>query len=176
MKKIITLVLSLTIVIWGNVCFGESPLDLLSKNIDQVKQVTWYNNKDDNSERHITAYIGIDNNDKWLRLKIRYQEHEWLFINKYTLRVDNKLYTIDANGNVKRAVITNYLLREWYDCSVDTEKYKMIREIANSNKTIIRYEGENYYDDYEVSQKEKIALQQIITAFEYLGGKIDEGK
>ncbi|WP_161627154.1 hypothetical protein [Paenibacillus alvei] len=44
----------------------------------------------------------------------------------------------------------------------------MIRAIIKSKKTIIRHEGDTYYDDRTITKKEKAALQNVLDAYDAL--------
>lgn len=45
---------------------------------------------------------------------------------------------------------------------------EMLWEIANSKETIIRFEGNDYYDNFTVSAADKKAIKEILTAYELL--------
>jgi hypothetical protein len=46
----------------------------------------------------------------------------------------------------------------------------MIKAVIDSNKTILRSNGENSVHDREITQEEKTALQNVLDAYKVLGG------
>jgi len=62
-----------------------------------------------------------------------------------------------------------------YEFNIDGEQ-ETLKDIANSKKTIVRFEGELYYKDIEISQKEKEGMETIFLAYEYLkrGGSLKD--
>jgi len=52
------------------------------------------------------------------------------------------------------------------------ETYSIIKAIINSKVAKIRFNGKQYYDDRIISQSEKKALQNVLLAYETLGGII----
>lgn len=59
---------------------------------------------------------------------------------------------------------------EYYDVVVDKEMYGIINSIINSNKTIIRSQGDERHQDRTVTSQEKKALQSVLDAYKAMGG------
>ena len=53
---------------------------------------------------------------------------------------------------------------------VTEDDIEMFWAIANSEKTIVRFEGDEYYSDFTVSQADKDAIREVLTAYEALQG------
>jgi hypothetical protein len=62
---------------------------------------------------------------------------------------------------------------EWYDKVVTGSDMQMIQAIANSKKTVIRFEGDTYSKDWEVPSSTKRAMQNVLDAFVALGGDLN---
>lgn len=145
-------------------------LSKMRKSVDEVKSITWYYDKTSPyyaNENNFFLYIGKEANSSWLRLRIQYEAENWLFIEKYTLKVDDKTYTIYPNSD---EIIrdNNTRIWEWADVSPSESDISMIRAIIKSKKTIIRHEGNTYYDDRTITKKEKAALQNVLDAYDAL--------
>ena len=46
----------------------------------------------------------------------------------------------------------------------------LARAVIDSKKTTIRYEGKQYYKDRTLSSADKAALNQVLTAYQAIGG------
>lgn len=70
----------------------------LNKKYDEINEVTWF--RDKTSLAYVNyngfyAYIGQSKgSNPWLRLAIQYTADDWLFIEKYIIKVDGATYNI----------------------------------------------------------------------------------
>lgn len=119
----------------------------------------------------VLPYLGMQGDDVWLRLVCNYTSSSWVFFEKITYSVDGKNYydffsywdvTRDNGGGD---------VWEYVDQDVGASEIELLWAIANSTKTIIRFEGDDYYRDFTVSAKDKEAIKQILTVYAALGGK-----
>ncbi len=89
------------------------------------------------------------------------------------LKVDGKIYNIseESYGEIK---IDNGSggIWEWLDRSVSASEYEIVKAVANSKSAKLRYNGKGYYKDKKITYKEKVALKNILNAYEALGGKL----
>lgn len=143
---------------------------------DEVTGVTWYRDKSSTEyvdENSFHLYFGKkEDTGPSLRLRIQYEDEDWLFIDKYIIKTDNETFTIYADfGDVNRDNDGGRVW-EWLDILVSSDDYKMIESIIASEKTIIRHEGNQYYDDRTLTKKEKDSLKNVIEAYEALGGHL----
>lgn len=151
-------------------------LTQLRKEYDQVEEVSWYYDK--STPRHIDnnnllVYIGEKKDlGIWLRLKIRFAANDWLFIDKYTIKVDDKIYEIDPDYNEIKRDNGYGGVWEWYDIMVNEKELEIIKAIISSNKTILRYEGENRINDRTISKQEKAALRNVLNIYKAIGGSL----
>jgi hypothetical protein len=149
---------------------------LMRKKYDEMTGITWYYDKSSpqyvNSKTNLHAYIGkIKEDSPWLRLNIQYVADDWLFIEKYIIKVDDKTYTIteDGYGEIKTDCGSGRIW-EWLDRKVSYSEYEIIEAIANGENVKIRFSGKDYYKDRTISIGEKIALKNVLNAYEALGG------
>lgn len=150
-------------------------LSKLRKTTDEVEGITWYYDKttskyDDTNNAHL--YIGVqESGDPYLRLRIRYASDSWLFIQQYIFRsgrrqIYDHAWILGVNRDNSGGGIW-----EWYDATPTADDLDMIRTIIASDKAILRYSGQQYYDDRTISSEEKKAFQNVLDAYEALGGK-----
>ncbi len=142
---------------------------------DDMNNMTWYYDK--SSPQYVNyngfyAYIGQSKGSKpWLRLAIQYASDDWLFIEKYIIKVDGQTYTIseDSYGEIKTDNGSGGIW-EWIDRKVGSSEYEIIKAVANGKDLKIRFEGKDYYKDKTITVKQKTALRNVLDAYEALGG------
>lgn len=115
-------------------------------------------------------YMGVQGNNVWLRLVCDYTADDWIFFEKITFAVDDqRYYKYFSYFDVTRDNAYGDIW-EYVDIEVGQSEIELLWAIANSNTTIIRFEGDNYYDDFTVKQKDKDAIKEMLTIYEMLQG------
>jgi hypothetical protein len=143
--------------------------------VDDMNDVTWYYDKTSPQYTNYNgfyAYIGTSKGSKpWLRLVIQYAADDWLFIEKYIIKVDGQTYNIteDSYGEIKTDNGSGGIW-EWLDRKVGYSEYQIIKAVANGKDIKIRFNGKDYYKDKTITGQQKIALQNVLDAYEALGG------
>ncbi|MDQ8196368.1 hypothetical protein QEH59_18200 [Coraliomargarita sp. SDUM461004] len=147
----------------------------LSKSTDEMREIDWFYDKSTprtNNTRNVHAYIGKKGDYVWLRFKMSYNADDWLFVDSVAFKVDGEDFSLNyglfddwdrdnAGGGIW----------EWKDVNMDRRTWDLVRKIADSNKTMMRYNGRQYYSDREVTREEKQAMKNIILAYEAMGGE-----
>lgn len=87
----------------------------------------------------------------------------WLFVESAQINVD---------GNV-RSLPTSQWYRdndteiwEWTGYSNNIAMLELAREIAESDRSVVRFNGQQFYDDHVVSDKEKSVIRDMLLAWE----------
>lgn len=143
--------------------------------VDDMNDVTWYYDKTSPQYTNYNgfyAYIGTSKGSKpWLRLVIQYAADDWLFIEKYIIKVDGETYNIteESYGEIKTDNGSGGIW-EWLDRKVGYSEYQIIKAVANGKDIKIRFNGKDYYKDKTITGQQKIALQNVLDAYEALGG------
>lgn len=153
----------------------KSALSKMRIKKDEVRNLKFYHDKSSPQYRNRNAfelYVGQDSSSEpWLRFNIQYYGDEWLFIESYFVNVDGETYKITPNfGEVERDNDSD--VWEWYDVNASDENIEMIQKIIKSKKTIVRLEGRQYYKDVIITQTQKVALKNVLTVYQGLGGRI----
>ena len=141
---------------------------------DDMNNMTWYCDK--SSPQYVNyngfyAYIGQSKGSKpSLRLSIQYASDDWLFIEKYIIKVDEQTYTISENsyGEIKTDNGSGGIW-EWIDRKVGSSEYQILKAVANGKDLKIRFEGKDYYKDKTITAQQKTALRNVLDAYEALG-------
>lgn len=142
----------------------------ITKRYDEISGITWYEDPDQpRVSNRVYLYIGKKGNEKWLRFVIEYSASKWLFINKYTFKIDDEIETITPDFNeIKRDVLFAEHIYETLDCNAKRSIYRIASKIANSKRTLLRYHGEQHISDRELTKEEIQSLKTILEAYEKL--------
>lgn len=117
---------------------------------------------------YLLPYIGKQGSTKTLWLRYAYTEDSWVFFEQVTIKVDDQYYyktfsyfeiTRDNDGGD---------VWEYIDVRASSSDIQMLWEIVESEKTIIRFEGDEYYYDFTVSDKDKAAIEDVLLLYELM--------
>lgn len=147
----------------------------LRQSTDEMREIDWFYDKNTprtNNTRNVHAYIGKKDDHVWIRFKMTYNADDWLFVESVAFKVDGEDFSLNyrlfddwerdnASGDIW----------EWKDVNMDRRTWNLVRKIADSDKTMMRYNGRQYYSDRDVSTEEKKALKNILLAYESMGGE-----
>lgn len=113
-------------------------------------------------------YIGCQNGNYWLRVVFNYTEDNWVFFEKITVAADEeRFYKYFSYYEVTRDNDGGEVW-EYVDFEATESDIEMLRAIAESEETIIRFEGDDYYYDFTVTSADKNALKTALDAYEAL--------
>lgn len=130
-----------------------------------------------NERTLVLPYIKGMDNMYALLTKVNYMSDDWLFIKSFEVNVDGNIifnssdYTnglkFDRDNNDGYICETyQHIVANSYDSTIDEAWLSMLREIANSQKSTIRFYGTQYYDDFIVSEKDKQSIKDILDTWD----------
>lgn len=146
---------------------AEKELATFKKSEDEFNRITFYKDSripEYSNVNFISPYIGKQDDQYWLRLKLQYAAEDWLFIEKGIFLVDGEQYTI--SGKWERD--NNSEIWEWLDMQVSESERPILDKIANSKSAKVRYEGKQYHNDRTISQKEKDIIKKTLDIYDNL--------
>lgn len=148
----------------------KSILTKFKKTVDDFNGVTWFTHKNtprySDTRTFVELYIGQESSgETLLRFKINYTSDDWLFINSAVANIDGDFVTIPTS-DWKRD--NDSEIWEWMDVLAHGQYLDIATRIANSKKTVIRFNGQDYYDDYTVKPQDKEGLRDALLAFDVL--------
>ena len=111
-------------------------------------------------------YIGFTEEDSWLRLKVKYYGDNWLFVNSFTVAADDYRWQ-SPNFTFKRDH-SGGKVWEWVDMPVSEKELKIAHNLADSEKSTIRFRGQKYYSDQHLEQDQKDSIKKIIEVYSLL--------
>ena len=114
----------------------------------------------------VLPYIGEQNGTYWMRLVFNYTDDDWVFFEKITIAADDeRFYEYFSYYDVTRDNGGGDVW-EYVDMEVGASEIEMLWAIANSEETIIRFEGDDYYRDFTVSASDKQSIKAALEAYE----------
>ena len=148
---------------------------------DDVKECTFYYHSADpyynNSSTRIRVYFGKANGTSapWTpNIIVQYVSEDWLFIEKITVKTDSNTYTLSGkvNRDSGERINGDVGIWEWINEAVTGYTARMLLDISSSKKTIVRFEGRQYYNDYVVPESNKQTIREMLAAWKYSGGDV----
>lgn len=150
----------------------DKVLSSLKKTHDKVQGITWYEAstkpKYANSRSYVLPYIGVQGDNVWMRLDFHYTGDDWLFFTNLTIMVDGQKYYKTYSYNAVNRDNAYGDVWEYVDIEPTESDIEMLRAIANSEETIVRFQGSNYHKDVTIKEKDKKAILEVLEAYEYL--------
>ena len=113
-------------------------------------------------------YIGkTEGGDPYFRLKVRYSDDDWLFVESASINIDGDVRDLDVGSDWDRDNGSGDIW-EWVDVPATESHLSLVRDVINSKSAVIRYFGSKYRDDRTITSSEKRALQNVLDAYEAL--------
>lgn len=108
-----------------------------------------------------------------VRFIARYAGSDWVFFTTIIVNVDGRVFNLDFSYfDVKRDNGSGGVW-EWIDIVPSSENLSMLKSIADSKSTIVRFQGDDYKSDRELTAKEKKAISDVFTVLDgYRRGKL----
>ena len=183
MKRITAVILALVMCLSLSACGQTDAAKAAQKAISQIGTVTESSESAitdaENLFNHLTEEekSSVKNSEQLVNARKTYE----------TILEEKKLQSvtslIDAIGSVsltsEEAITKSFsnsqinrdntsIVWETADYVASVTDIEILRKIASSSETIIRFQGSNYSYDHTVTAKEKTAITDVLTAYEYL--------
>lgn len=116
----------------------------------------------------ILPYLGQDDSRTWLRLVYNYTGDDWVFYKNVIVAADDQRFTktfnyFDIVHNNGGGDVWEYI-----DTDVSESDIEMLWAIANSTETLVRFQGDDYSYDFTITDGDKQAIREALTAYEAL--------
>lgn len=116
----------------------------------------------------ILPYLGRSGDETWLRLVYNYTDDDWVFYKKVIVVADGERFVqsfkyFDIVHDNEAGDVWEYI-----DTEVGAYEEEMLWAIANSEETLVRFEGDDYYHDFTVNSTDKQAIKDIMNAYDAL--------
>jgi hypothetical protein len=115
---------------------------------------------------YVTLYLlESGSRTKRLQLFVNYTSRDqWLFVQNAQVNID---------GDVTRLPVSRWYrdndteIWEW-GASVGTQAIDIARDIANSERAVIRFNGQQFYDDFVVSNRDKKIMREMLAMWDVI--------
>ena len=144
-------------------------LSKLVKKYDEVQQTTFYKPKEYpdyiDTRCYVLPYISVIGSYKGLVITYNYTEDDWVFFKKVTFAIDDERYVktfeyFDILHDSSYGIVCENI-----SVQANSEDISILQKIVNSEKTIVRFQGDDYAYDFTISQSDKDAIRQVLTAY-----------
>lgn len=141
-------------------------------NTDKFENITYIQKKWSETAR-IYPYIGIDNNNMYLRLVTEYRGDDWIFYEKIIFLIDGERYDFVPSKPDRKVVgNTAVAVSERADTYVDKNVFDLLTKIATA-KTRVEYRLQgNFTANRKLSSKDLDFIKETLDFYERL--KLDE--
>ena len=114
----------------------------------------------------VLPYLGMDNSSCWLRLIYNYTGDDWVFYKSVIFAIDGEQHY--ESFNYFDIVHDNESgdVWEYIDVEVTDSDVELLKKIANSNETIVRFQGDDYSHDYVIPATDKQAIKTVVEVYE----------
>lgn len=144
---------------------------LFTENTDKFEQLKWIEPKSKPTYRNQNGFYCYfsqkDNTPGNFRFVGQYASSDWLFAEKITFNIDGENFLYVPKKMEKD---NNTEIWEWFDDPIDRNYLPLIRRIANANKVSVRWQGDTYSDDQELSKSNIKSIKNTLDYYESLGG------
>lgn len=147
---------------------------------DPVEGIVWYTPKNMpnyiDTRSYIIPYIGVSGNYCWICIRYNYTGDDWIFWESMTIVADGTKNVITIGGRNTTRDNDGGNVWEYYDEAITTEhsthaaRLEMLARIADSEETIVRFEGDNYRYDLYVTDADKEMIRDTLTLYEAMLG------
>lgn len=148
-------------------------LQNINYNHDEVDGITWYESKNQpqyiNERSFVAPYLGVldtAKKDMSLRIKYDYVGNKWVLYDEITIVTDLYKYTIEPPYFDVHRDYGNVKFYEVYDALTTEDDVKMLRDMAKSEKVIVRFRGDHDYEDFTLDNNDKQMIQDIIDIYD----------
>ena len=107
----------------------------------------------------------IDGKELLLITRVLYTGDDWLFSNKFVIYQNDKKF-IKSNIDFKHEV--NYEVKEYYNFISDNNYADYIKNLTDTDDTLIRFYGENKNSDKAIDSKKINRMKKVIRLYEIL--------
>ena len=153
---------------------GEEALSKMRTVYDKVVNRTWYLHKDrpeylDTCCFIYPYFVSSEDGENLLVVELNYTDAKtnagWVFFDQVIFSVDGENTTKHFNYNDVQRDNDDDVYEKVIFAPTSTE-IELLKSIANSTETIIRFQGDKYVD-HIVTDKEKAAIIDVLTAYDY---------
>jgi hypothetical protein len=168
---VLFLLMALAVGCGGNEIDASEMSSLVSTTDEANGMVFYFDNRSQSLQgTYFYPYITQKGDDFWLRLKIVYRPDTLIFIEKYVVTTPDRTFTIEPNlDRLGETVDVDWIdgkSVEKFDGFVADKDLEMLRAVATSPATEVRFVGSQGEDSFTLSATERKIVASILAAYE----------
>lgn len=149
---------------------GKKILAKFDKDVDEFQDVTWYMHKSMpkyiDTRSYIIPYIGKTSSQTYINIRYNYTGDDWVFFKRVTIVADGKKYYktfkyFDITHDNQSGNVWEYI-----DEYASADDIEMLRAIAKSKTTKVRFEGDDFTYDMKVKDVDKKIMKDMLKAYD----------
>lgn len=142
-------------------------LKKLKKKLDEFSGVTFWKHPNEprytDTRTYLAVYAATKGSRVWLRMRLNYTDDSWLFVESASFNIDGNVMHLPAN-DWKRD--NDSEIWEWVDVEVEGQVREILKKVAASRKTVVRFNGQQYYENVTIGDADKQMIRDMFLAEE----------
>jgi len=152
-----------------------SILTRMKRSTDEFNGNTFYQHPSKpryaDTRTYFLPYVGENKGRVWMRFEVHYTNDSWLFIDDASFNIDGEIVRLPVGEREWKRDNDAGEIWEWVDVNVDAAIRDLLQKIASSEKTIVRFNGTQYFDTKTIGESDKQAIRDMFLVEEVLKEK-----
>lgn len=142
----------------------------LKKKTAEFDGSSWYRHPDSpryqDTRPYVTLYVlESGSGQRSLEFFLNYTANSWLFVRSAQINIDGEIVSLPSTSWSRD---NDTEIWEWVGYRADERLLEVAQKIASSKRAVIRFNGQDFYDDYVVPQGDKNAIRDMLLAWEVM--------
>lgn len=134
---------------------------------DKFQSTVYIHSRKEPDSNMISIYLGITDNEAFIRLRTNYSGSRWIFYDRVTVNIGAQNYTIMIS-DLKRETHSAGNVTERSDMLVSEDLYKVIMAISRAKEDVeLRFKGEKV-KDIKLSKKTIESIRETLALYHTL--------
>ena len=139
----------------------------LKKQTAEFDGSSWYRYPDSPRYQDIRPYLTLyvlesGSGTRSLELFLNYTAKSWLFVQSAQLNIDGEFVSLPSSTWSRD---NDTEIWEWTGYNATPQLIEIAVKIAQSKRVVIRFNGQDLYDDYVIPQKDKLIIKEMLLAW-----------
>lgn len=116
-----------------------------------------------NPRSEAKVYIGLNEDNEWLRFKVKYYDDDWLFVKSFIIAADD--YRWQSSRATFERDNSSGSVWEWLDVLATDKEIEAANALATAKKSTIRFQGSQYHSDKVLQDDQKSSIKKILKLY-----------
>ena len=100
-----------------------------------------------------------------LEFFLNYTADSWLFVRSAQINIDGEIVSLPSSTWSRD---NDSEIWEWTGYTADERLLEIAQKIAVSKRAVVRFTGQDFYDDYVIPKSDKNAIRDMLLAWEVM--------